>query len=237
MVYNWLKNNQICLLCDEHTGSTHLICNPCELDLPWLAGQCRHCAVPMPQFELACGSCLKRPPAFRRVLVPWRYDFPVDTLITRFKHQSQWPLGRLLAGMLGEHLAHAFADGLTPPDALLPVPLAGRRLRQRGFNQAAMIATWLGERLHLPVLDCLQRTRDTPAQQGLDAAARKRNLRRAFALRNPLPLEGRHLALIDDVLTTGATADALARLLLSAGAAAVDVYCLARTPSPGDAQQ
>lgn len=234
MVYNWLKIKQTCLLCDERTDNLRSICTPCELDLPWLDGHCAQCAVPMPQAGLACGNCLKRPPAFRQVLVPWRYDFPLDTLITRFKHQSQWPFGRLLSAMLSDHLAHAFDEGLQRPDALLPVPLARRRLRQRGFNQAAMLANWLSQPLQLPVSDCLQRTRDTPAQQGLDAAARKRNLRRAFAIGAPEQLDGRHLALVDDVLTTGATADALARLLLAAGAASVDVYCLARTPSPGD---
>lgn len=237
MVYNWLKFKQSCLLCDEPTDHARAICTPCELELPWLDGHCQRCALPMPLAGLVCGSCLKRPPAFQQVVAPWRYDFPVDALITRFKHQRQWPLGRLLAELLGEHLAHALTDGLPRPDVLLPVPLARRRLRQRGFNQAGMIANWLGERLQLPVLDALQRSRDTPAQQGLDAAERKRNLRGAFALDDPQQIDGRHLALVDDVLTTGATTNAIARLLLRTGAARVDVYCLARTPSPGDSQQ
>ena len=116
-----------------------------------------------------------------------------------------------------------------------PVPLARRRQRRRGFNQAQMLADWLGRRLQLPVHgDWLQRRLDTPAQQGLDAATRKRNLRQAFALDAGAELAGRHLALVDDVLTTGATAGILARLLRRAGAARVDVYCLARTPRPGD---
>lgn len=238
MVYNWLKITHSCLLCDETADTPRPICAACELDLSWLEGQCLHCAVPMPQFGLVCGSCLKRRPAFRRVVVPWRYDFPVDALVTRFKHQGKWPLGHLLGELLADHLAHAFDEGLQRPDLLLPVPLASRRLRQRGFNQAAMLARWLSERLQLPVADnLLQRIRDTPAQQQLDAAARKRNLRRAFAVSRPGQLEGRQLALVDDVLTTGATADALARLLLAAGAASVDVYCLARTPSPADLQR
>jgi ComF family protein len=234
MVYNWLKIKHTCLLCDERSGQQRQICIPCELELPWLDGHCACCALPMPQAGMVCGSCLKRPPAFQQVVAPWRYDFPADALITRFKHQRQWPLGRLLAELLGEHLAHALEEGLPRPYALLPVPLARGRLRQRGFNQAAMLAGWLGERLQLPVLDILQRSRDTPAQQGLDAAARKRNLRGAFTLDDPQQIAGHHLALVDDVLTTGATANALARLLLRAGAARVDVYCLARTPSPGD---
>lgn len=237
MVYNWIKIKQSCLLCDEYTDNRVPICTPCELDLPWLAGRCQRCAVPMPQSELSCGSCLKRPPAFQTVAAPWQYAFPIDSLITRFKHQQHWPLGRLLAALLGEHLAHAFDEGLPRPDALQPVPLASRRLRQRGFNQADIIANWLGQHLQLPVLDSLRRTRDTPAQQGLDAAARQRNLRGAFSIDQPAGLAGRHLALVDDVLTTGATAEALARLLLRAGVSRVDIYCLARTPSPADAHR
>jgi len=170
---------------------------------------------------------------FARVEAPWRYAFPVDALITRFKHQGAWPLGRLLGELLAEHLRHAHLEGLPRPDLLLPVPLAGPRLRQRGFNQAALLARWLGAALHIPVHDdLLQRPRDTTAQQQLDAAARRRNLRSAFALADPRAVAGRHLALVDDVLTTGATAEALASLLRKAGATRVDVYCLARTPAP-----
>lgn len=117
---------------------------------------------------------------------------------------------------------------------LLPVPLANKRLRQRGFNQAAMLARWLSQSLDLPCEErVLRRIKDTDAQQNLDAKARKGNLRNAFSLIPDSDVKGRHLALIDDVLTTGATAQAIARLLMNAGAARVDVYCLARTPKPG----
>jgi len=98
-----------------------------------------------------------------------------------------------------------------------------------------MLADWLGSSLDLPVRhDWLLRHLDTPAQQGLDAATRKRNLRQAFSLKQPAQVAGAHLALVDDVLTTGATAAMLAQLLRRAGALRVDVYCLARTPRPGD---
>jgi len=235
MVYKWLTIEQSCLLCDQSDDAGRAICLPCEADLPWLGGHCPRCALPLPQPDLVCGACLKRPPAFARVEVPWRYAFPVDNLITRFKHQAQWPIGRLLAGLLSQHLQNAFDHGLARPDLLLPVPLAPRRQRRRGFNQAQMLAHWIGRSLDLPVAeDVLLRTRETPAQQGLDAASRRRNLRSAFSLADPAVIRGRRLALVDDVLTTGATADALARLLVRAGASEVEVYCLARTPSPGD---
>lgn len=118
---------------------------------------------------------------------------------------------------------------------LLPVPLSPSRLRQRGFNQAALLANWLGKALQLPVDGgLLQRVQEQQSQQGLSANERRRNLKQAFALVKDARLEGRHLALVDDVLTTGATADSLALLLKRAGAGRVDVYCLARTPPPGD---
>lgn len=234
-VYNWLKNQQICALCDEPADTPQRLCSSCEAELPWLGDHCLVCALPLPGAGLTCGGCLQRPPSFDRVEAPWRYAFPVDSLITRFKHQAKWPLGRLLGELLSRHLLHAFDEGLARPDLLLPVPLADRRQRRRGFNQAALLARWLGEHLQLPVQQhWLQRVIDTPAQQQLDAATRQRNLRRAFALSPDSRVAGLHLALVDDVLTTGATAERLARLLKKAGAARVDVYCLARTPKPGD---
>ena len=234
-VYNWLKNKQSCLLCDEPADAATAICTNCEAELPWLGGHCQRCALPLPDSGLTCGGCLRNPPSFERVEAPWRYAFPVDSLITRFKHQAKWPMGRLLGELLSQHLLHAFDEGLPRPDLLLPVPLAGRRQRQRGFNQALMLAQWLSTALQVPWQDAwLQRVIDTPAQQHLDAATRKRNLRRAFALAPQSRVAGLHLALVDDVLTTGATAESLARLLRKAGAARVDVYCLARTPKPGD---
>jgi len=234
MVYKWLTIEQFCLLCDEAIGDG-AFCHACERELPWLAGHCAICALPLPTAGLACGECLRHPPAYDRVEVPWRFAFPVDTLINRFKHQARWPLGRVLADGLAGHLRHAFGEGLERPDALLPVPLARRRLRQRGFDQARMLAAWLGASLALPVdTSLLRRHQDTAPQQGLDAASRRRNLRHAFTLTSDAQVRERHFALVDDVLTTGATASTLARLLKRAGAARVDVYCLARTPKPGD---
>jgi ComF family protein len=211
------------------------ICIACETELPWLGDHCQTCALPLPAAGLTCGQCLNQPPAFEQVIAPWTYSFPVDTLITRFKHSAQWPLGHLLAELLAQSLQHRFGDNLDRPDVLVPVPLAGKRLRKRGFNQAAMLARWLGASLDIACDEqLLMRTQDTGAQQELKAEARKTNLRNAFTLKPNAFVKGQHLALVDDVLTTGATAQALARLLMKAGAARVDVYCLARTPKPGD---
>ncbi|WP_460066234.1 double zinc ribbon domain-containing protein [Pseudomonas sp. S2_H08] len=233
-VYICLNNVQSCLLCDEPAEAEMPICVACETDLPWLGDHCQTCALPLFAAGLTCGECLLEPPAFEQVVVPWRYGFPVDSLITRFKHNAKWPFGHLLADVLGQYLQHRFDEGLPRPDVLLPVPMANKRLRERGFNQAAMLARWLSQSLDLPCEErVLRRIKDTDAQQNLDAKARKGNLRNAFSLIPDSDVKGRHLALIDDVLTTGATAQAIARLLMNAGAARVDVYCLARTPKPG----
>ena len=232
-VYIWLKSNQPCLLCDESTGTPQAICTPCESELPWLGDHCLRCALPLAMAGLTCGQCLKRPPAFQQVVAPWAYGFPVDSLVSRFKHQANWPYGRMMAELLSQLLRYRFDEGLPRPDLLLPVPLAAQRLRERGFNQSALLARWLSERLHIPEQPhWLLRPLETPTQQGLSAKARQRNLRRAFALAPEAQVHGRHLALVDDVLTTGATAHNLARLLRAGGAARVDVYCLARTPKP-----
>lgn len=234
-VYIWLKNKQPCLLCDEVADGATPICMACETELPWLGDHCQSCALPLPSAGLTCGQCLAHPPAFEHVIAPWTYAFPVDSLITRFKHSAKWPFGHLLGELLVQALQHRFNDDLPRPDLLLPVPLASRRLRQRGFNQAAMLARWVSAGLDIPCDErLLLRVQDTDAQQDLNAEARKKNLRNAFALAPGAAFKDRHLALLDDVLTTGATAQALARLLRDAGAARVDVYCLARTPKPGE---
>lgn len=231
-VYIWLKNNQTCLICDEATESADCVCNVCETELPWLLEHCDVCALPLPMDGLVCGQCVKNPPAFKQVIAPWTYSFPVDSLISRFKHQARWPFGQLLARLMGQHLQHRFDNAeLSRPDALLPVPMAHKRLRERGFNQAAMLAKWLSEDLDLAIEEhLLLRPHETVAQQALDAKRRQRNLLTAFSLAADAEVTGRHFALVDDVLTTGATAHSLARLLINAGARQVDVYCLARTP-------
>lgn len=233
-VYIWLNNIQTCLLCGESAPHSQPLCMPCKRELPWLGAHCQRCALPLPMAGLTCGRCLKHPPAFHRVICPWRYAFAVDTLIIRFKHQSKWPLGHLLAGVFAEFLQDRFQLDLNRPDLLLPVPLSTRRFRQRGFNQAAMLAQWLGTALKIPCNDrLLIRAHDTQAQQSLKAKARRKNLLKAFSLAPGATISGLHLALVDDVLTTGGTAQSLALLLLKAGARQVDVYCLARTPQPG----
>ncbi|MDZ5604109.1 ComF family protein [Pseudomonas sp. RP23018S] len=236
LVDKWLNSNHICQLCLNPALQHYPLCHGCETELPWLINACSHCALPLPGPGLTCTRCTYAPAPFDAVIAPWQYRFPIDTLVSRFKHRRQWPLGRLMVDALAQALTHRYGDGLPRPDLLLPVPMARRRLRQRGFNQAGLLGRWLSQQLQVPYSErWLLRSRDTAAQQTLDARARQRNLRNAFTLAPCAAPAGRHLALIDDVFTTGATAQALAALLRAAGAVRVDVYCLARTPRPAPA--
>jgi ComF family protein len=210
-VYIWSFNVQTCLLCDEPSATQLPVCGPCKHELPWLQNPCQCCALPLSMPGLTCGGCLKHPPAFAGVHAPWRYDFPVDSLILRFKHNSRWPFGRLLAALLSQSLLDSYQQAQPRPDVLLPVPLSTARQCQRGYNQCAMLGQWLSDQLDIPCqAHWLLRTQDTPAQQALDAKTRKRNLLNAFALAPDAQVRGLHLALVDDVLTTGATAQSLA---------------------------
>lgn len=232
-VYHWLKSKQNCLLCDEPSLRLLALCEACESDLPWLGWHCSQCALPMPDQQSLCADCTHNPPVFDQVITPLQFTFPVDSLISRFKYRQHWPYGQLLSILLAQHLRFYFDEGGKRPDLMLAVPLAKRRQRQRGYNQAQMICDWLSKSLQLDnPQQLLLRSRETISQQGLSAKARRDNLHNAFTLSQPERVKGQHIALVDDVLTTGTTCSTISALLLQQGATRVDVYCLARTGKP-----
>jgi ComF family protein len=186
----------------------------------------------VPDGVALCGACLQDPPPFDRCLCAHDYAYPWDRLIMRFKFDQAPELARLLCDGL---LAAARHESWPLPQAFVAVPLSAQRLAERGYDQAWQLARQLGRRLHRPAhARLLERRFDSPQQARLSRRERLVNLRGAFgvarARRSQVP--GRHLALVDDVMTTGATAHAAAAALLEGGASRVDLWVVARTPAP-----
>lgn len=220
-----------CLLCGAAGAQGLDLCAGCIADLVLNTPCCPSCALPLQVSAPLCGECLKRPPPFGAAWVPFRYGHPLDLLEARFKFRGDLAAGRVLAELM---LERARIDTPALPALLIPVPLHRTRLRERGYNQALELAKPLAQALGIPLRnDFLVRDKATPAQIGLDAKARRRNLRDAFSARAHVewPL---HVALIDDVMTTGATLREIARVLKRAGVKRVDAWALARAPAPRD---
>ncbi|TYT26417.1 ComF family protein [Luteimonas viscosa] len=217
-----------CLACREPAPAGADLCQACQAELPWNRNACPRCAVPLPEAGMAdtpCGACQRRPSPLQQAHAAFVYGAPLDRLLPRFKFHRDLAAGRLLA----DAMATCFAT-LPRPGALLPVPLHAGRLRRRGYDQALELARPLARTLRLPLLDgALVRTRATAPQSELDAASRRRNLRGAFAVRGGARLPA-HVALVDDVMTTGATLHAAAFALRRAGVARVDAWVCARVP-------
>lgn len=208
------------------------LCRCCLAALPWHGRACRRCALPLGAADEAdddeaatCGACLLKPPPLEETHAACTYLAPLDRLLPRFKFHHDLAAGRLLSQVM------TTAFGRLPrPDALVPIPLHRARLRQRGYDQALELARPLAGALAIPLLDdVLARPQATAPQSRLDAADRQRNLRGAFALRPGAALPA-HVVLVDDVMTTGATLHAAARVLRRAGVARVDAWVAARVP-------
>jgi ComF family protein len=196
---------------------------------------CAICGAPMQStnaIEDRCALCLDRRPHFASARSVARYRPSAEgdrrslpSLIRRHKYGLDQSLQKALAEFLGEDLPYSSADC----DVVIPVPLHHRRMWWRGFNQAALLAMTISRRLGKPIeMDSLMRSRMTTPQTSQDHDARRRNVRRAFSVKRPARIKGRRILLVDDVMTTGATVDECARVLVAAGATRVDVLTLAR---------
>jgi len=212
---------QNCLLCDAHAGK-ELLCAACRNDLPHHNGpSCPVCAHPSPQ-QAICGACLKNPPAFDATHAAFIYDFPLDALLKHLKYGGNLVLVDFFAQALLEHLsAH-------PPDWLIPMPLHPQRLKHRGFNQSLEIARSLSRLSGIPLLaESVSRTRHSEPQAGLPLAKRAANVRGIFAVSGDF--KGKSILLVDDIMTSGASLNELAKTLKKAGAIRVECLVAART--------
>lgn len=225
-----------CLVCAEAGDQDRDLCVRCALALPFNLRACAGCALPLPACAddphgdaRLCGRCLRHPPPLTRTVAPLLYGPPLDRLLPRLKFHADLAAGRLLAQLTGDAVQARFDAGLSRPEALVPVPLHADRLRERGYDQALELARPLARRFGLGLrAGLLRRCRATGAQSELDARARRRNVRRAFvAAGAELPS---HVALVDDVMTTGATLAACALALRRAGVDRIDAWVVARAP-------
>lgn len=213
-----------CLVCSEHGGNGLDLCPICFDSLPWNRTACDRCALPL-STPGRCGQCLRQPPPLDATRAVFLYAAPLDRLLPRLKFHRDLAAGRLLAKLMAGSL-----DPEPRPDVLVPVPLHRDRLRQRGYDQGLELARPLARRLELPLLTgALRRIRDTAPQSELDVHGRRRNLRGSFLAVDAAKLPG-HVALVDDVMTTGQTLHAAATALRRAGVARVDAWVCARVP-------
>lgn len=219
-----------CLVCGDAGHAGLDLCPACFADLPWNDCACAQCALPLPAPAAHCGACLSSPPAYSACQAPLRYAAPLDRLLPRFKFHAGLAEGRLLGALVRQRVRPE--PGI---DVLVPLPLYAARLGRRGYNQALELARPLARAWHLPLRPAaLRRVRDTAPQSELDAAARRRNVRGAFAA-DADAVRGRRVLLLDDVITTGATVGEAASALLAAGAIEVRVLAAARAAAPGRA--
>lgn len=216
-----------CLLCGAAGDHEIDLCADCAAELPRNRNCCARCALPLAAPAAMCGECQRRTPPWHAAWSPFRYGWPLDRLESRYKFGADLAAGRVLSTLWQREPCV-----LELPQWLLTVPLHPSRLRQRGYNQALELGRPLARRFDVPLHhEVLRRVRSTHAQTELDALGRRRNVRGAFALREGVVLPS-HVAIVDDIMTTGATLAECARVLRRAGVERVDVWALARAPSP-----
>ncbi len=226
-ITHWLKQRrlpQYCALCTQHHQGQDAICDQCHEFFTPIPYACTQCARPLPKSEfLVCGQCIKKKPYFDQTIAPYLFTEPLRTLLHEFKYQQ----GLYLLSFLAQLIVRNLPQHAHQTECLIPVPLHPKRLQQRGFNQAAELTKYLGKTLNIPYqLQSCQKITHTVPQAELNASQRRMNLSNVFKASS---LNYKHVTLIDDLLTTGSTANELAKTLKMQGIERVSVWCCART--------
>ena len=233
-----------CLICEQSADSATRLCENCNAFMRQSRQQslehqhqrperCVRCAVDLNSGlndgALHCAQCIKQPPLFHCCVTATSYNPLTGKLLNQLKHHSKLSATIPIATNMIEAIQSHYAQSPANIDLVIPVPLHVDRLRQRGFNQANEIAKPICKALGLTLaFNLCERRFDNPPQQQAGLAARHKNLRGAFIVNKDI--KGKHIAIVDDVVTTGATANAVAKSLLDAGAARCDIWCFSRTP-------
>lgn len=227
---HWLRNAlpHLCLLCDNQTPYYHQhLCDTCRGDLPFPDFLCLGCAAVLTQPVPLCGKCIIAPPP-HQLITGTPYITPIKQLISALKYRGNYHIAAELSYLLVRRVNQLIQQQLIEkPDFIIPIPLHMKRLRQRGYNQANLIATTLSMQLDIPILDCVTRRLNTPPQTQLNAKDRQHNLVNAFELNRTIP-SGK-IALVDDVYTTGATMEAVAASISNNLQHEIQFWSIART--------
>lgn len=218
-----------CFLCSHYSTRKQDICDACLNDLPKITNPCERCAKPLPSstLSLICGDCLSHSPPFHSTHTLFAYRSPVTRIVMQLKFNHALLNARIFGELLAEKIQHHFYSQQSLPELIIPVPLHTNRLKERGFNQALEIAKPISSRLQIPIdkTSCL-RIKNTFAQATLYAQQRQENIKKAFKVMTDLA--NKHIAVVDDVITTGNTITEFCQTLKKAGAKRIDVWCCAR---------
>ncbi|MGX8786064.1 ComF family protein [Legionella pneumophila] len=218
-----LRLPSICTLCNQLHKSQLAICSYCMEYMKQLGPSCQYCAYPLSDDTyLVCGHCIKKRPLFDKAYIAYRFEEPLRSLIHQFKYHN----GLYLASFLKQLLLNALPQSAFKPDCLIPVPMHPKRLKRRGFNQSVILTKLLARQLNIPYdLYHCRKVINTASQANLDGEQRRKNLHHAFYV-SPVTYE--HVMIVDDLLTTGSTANEMAYTLKKAGVKRVDICCCAR---------
>jgi len=225
LIFNQLLFPQNCMLCSGTNGGELALCPECLNDLPWhQTGVCPQCALPSHNNHI-CGNCLNSAPAFDTTRALFRYAYPLDAMLQRYKYQQNLNIAQTFSALIQEKF-----NDLSSFNRIIPMPLHPKRLAERGFNQSLEIARLLAKNLHIELdIESCRRIKFSPPQASLPHKARIKNMRGAFHCGTSLA--GQRIILLDDVMTTGASLHELASTVKAAGASHVECWVIARTPA------
>ena len=218
----------VCGLCSEFSDRQQDLCQRCFDSLPWIVDRCYHCGedLLLSESSISCKRCETNPFSFDRLCALFSYEPPIRQLISRLKFSSNLSDGRILAELLKEKISVWYKEQPLP-EALIPMPLHIKRLRKRGFNQALELVLPIHKHHQIPILiDACVRIKNTRPQAELGEIERKQNMENAFKVVKPFAFE--HIAIIDDVVTTGSTVHALSKVLKQTGVDRIDIWCIGR---------